>query len=677
MQKTKPKIKTKNKDSDNFDFMKTNKDNIANIIKDSNTLITINDLVNRVNKIVIHAYQFLKLYLIHLYDNNKSFPIIDKEYICNIFKAITIRKCGSGGYTKNNMHQQLKELYEFHNQHYSKTIVKDDILYYDKLSYILAYEAIDMITNINNNIQEHYIDHLNKYVNIVFNVKEKRNEITKNNKDKDKRKELNKELYDKFNKVKKDLMTFGESTSDVEYHSWIKQQRNKLYPNKVKFDKDSIHYDLKSNTQDYLISMFYISTELEKINNNELKDNPDAKQIRLFNVLPLRTNIIAKNICIDTCGLISNFLGDESTSEHLKNYKKDNNQYNLWNRFFKLNNKVFNKNKYLFNNMIKTDGVSCSILFIRKDANGEPLKKTLLNRNNFENNDTEYIERIKITDEIKRMKIVCADPGYSDLIYCGSKDSDGNLETFRYTQSQRRLETRVDKYNKIINDINTKSMIDDKSIKEHEVILSKYNSKTCNYDKFKDYLIEKNKLNYNLYQHYEQKIFRKLKLNRFINTQKSESKMIKNFSNKFGKPDETMFILGDYDKGNHNMKGKEPAICKRFRKIFKNAGYKTYLINEFRTSKLCNECNSELEMFLEKPYKNGKKLCHGLLRCQSIKPQCEIIHNRDKNAVQNMLKIVESVMKIGKRPDKFCRKEQPTNSAIGNTQIFIPAQNVD
>ena len=50
------------------------------------------------------------------------------------------------------------------------------------------------------------------------------------------------------------------------------------------------------------------------------------------------------------------------------------------------------------------------------------------------------------------------------------------------------------------------------------------------------YCIEKNKLNSKLYKHYEQKLFRKLKINRFINTQKSESKskMVKIFKNKFG-----------------------------------------------------------------------------------------------------------------------------------------------
>jgi hypothetical protein len=62
----------------------------------------------------------------------------------------------------------------------------------------------------------------------------------------------------------------------------------------------------------------------------------------------------------------------------------------------------------------------------------------------------------------------------------------------------------------------------------------------------------------------------------------------------------TIYIIEDYDKGDYNMKGKEPLICKNFRIIYRNAGYKTYLINEFLTSKLCNCCNEELEYFKER-----------------------------------------------------------------------------
>lgn len=48
----------------------------------------------------------------------------------------------------------------------------------------------------------------------------------------------------------------------------------------------------------------------------------------------------------------------------------------------------------------------------------------------------------------------------------------------------------------------------------------------------------------------------------------------------------------------YNLKGKKPVICRRFRRLFKNSGYKTYLVNEFRTSKLCNCCHKEIEPFL-------------------------------------------------------------------------------
>ena len=73
MKRSKPKVKEKKTDEENFDYMKTNKNNINNMVKDQTILPIINDLVNRTNKIVIHAYQFIKLYCIHQYENNIAF----------------------------------------------------------------------------------------------------------------------------------------------------------------------------------------------------------------------------------------------------------------------------------------------------------------------------------------------------------------------------------------------------------------------------------------------------------------------------------------------------------------------------------------------------------------------------------------------------------------------------
>ena len=68
----------------------------------------------------------------------------------------------------------LKNLYKFYNEHYITTIYDNEIIYYDKLSYILAYEAIDIEKNINNNIQEHFITHLNQIVNHSLNLQEEK-----------------------------------------------------------------------------------------------------------------------------------------------------------------------------------------------------------------------------------------------------------------------------------------------------------------------------------------------------------------------------------------------------------------------------------------------------------------------------------------------------------------------
>ena len=79
------------------------------------------------------------------------------------------------------------------------------------------------------------------------------------------------------------------------------------------------------------------------------------------------------------------------------------------------------------------------------------------------------------------------------------------------------------------------------------------------------------------------------------------------------------------------------------------------LIDEYRTSKLCSKCNSELEN-----YKN----IHQLLVCS----KCNIsdksdgsesknitFMNRDMNACLNILKIAQEWINTKTRPESFCR----------------------
>lgn len=685
MKNQKPKVKIKNEENEKLEFMIVNKTTLSNIIKSYELYHNINDLVYKVNKIVILASQFLNLYLIYLFDNNLEFPVINKKFILTVFSIITKKDDGRGSKPSEDTVKAIKNLEEFYNKHYKQCIMDDDIISIDKLSFVLAYEANDIVKNIKNNITEHFQDYVNKFVNQSFEVKFLIQDINNLGFDTESTKEIKNSIYSDLRKVKKDLLRTDDNfESDEMFHKWIKTHKPFIL-RKNKLIKNSIDYDLCANPVDYIKSLFYMNKELEKINNQRIKDEKD--QFKLFQVIPQRTSIKPNYICIDTCGLI-NLTITENFKKYFDNIQEC--QKKLWDKHFKLNQKEFKRKNYQFNYMIKTDGIGCSVLLV-KLKNGKPIEITQKMqrelKQKLESRD-KYIEDIKITNDIKNKKIACLDPNMNDIYYAVSKeikpkiivDDNNNLRleneeeiiTFRYTQNQRRLETRNKKYNKLQDEINKDKKINNKSVKEIETELSKFNSKTCDFNNFIEYCKMKNKVNRLLFSHYQEEVFRKLKFNRYTNTQKSESKMIKNFSNKFGKPNDCIVVLGDYDKGNNNMKGKEPIINRRIRKIFRNNGYKVYMINEFRTSKLCNVCESCCSPFLkreshkpkdiDKKTKKGKLIeVWGLTLCENKK--CSLIHNRDKNSALNMYKITQSILNEKGRPEKYCREIKQIHSS--------------
>ena len=681
----KPKVKIKNEENEKLEFMIVNKTPLSNIIKSYELYNNINELVYKVNKIVILASQFLNLYLIYLFDNNLEFPVINKKFILTVFSIITKKDDGRGSKPSEDTVKVIKNLEEFYNKHYKQCIMDDDIISIDKLSFVLAYEANDIVKNIKNNITEHFQDYVNKFVNQSFEVKFLIQDINNLGFDTDTTKEIKNSIYSDLRKVKKDLLRTDDNfESDEMCHKWIKTHKPFIL-RKNKLMKNSIEYDLCANPLDYIKSLFYMNKELEKINQQRIKEEKD--QFKLFQVIPQRTSIKPNHISIDTCSLI-NLTITENFKKYLDNIQEC--QKEIWNKNFKLNQKEFKRKNYQFNYMIKTDGVGCSVLLV-KLKDGKPIEITQKMQRELKQKlelRDKYIEDIKITNDIRNKRIVSCDPNLSDIIFCVSKEikpkiivDDNNklrleneeeIITFRYTQNQRRLETRNKKYNKLQDEINKETKINNKSVKEIETELSKFNSKTCDFNNFMEYCKKKNEINRLLFSHCQEEVFRKLNFNRYTNTQKSESKMIKNFSNKFGKPKDCIVVLGDYDKGEHNMKGKEPIINKRIRKIFRNNGYKVYLINEFRTSKLCNVCESCCSPFLkreshkpkdiDKKTKKGKQIeVWGLTLCENKK--CSLIHNRDKNSALNMYKITQSILNGKRRPDKYCREIKQIHSS--------------
>ena len=624
------------------DYFKCVKIPLKHVLKNPDiNLPKITDAVIKCNKIVINTLMFMKLYLLDYFEKNNKLPEIDKVFVNSCMK-ILCNESVSGRPPKKEIKELKDKLTTFYNSDY-KSLIKDTNLDYTHLNTVLDYLTIGIITMYENNIKLHYVEYIERFVNIIWKKKETIIKIKEENKNEDKQKELVNEFCRQLRKIKTDILEITtEYKSDVKYHNWLKEIKKTITPNKDKYQKDNLYYDLQCNPQDYLPCMIRMMKEIEK------------DKVMIYNVFPMRNDIIMKSIKLDTTTLVHLLFTQKqgNKTDYLLegNLKKYENK--IWKFFFRTERQCFKKPKYTFHHMIETDGVSCSILMLRNDLIGKRIPNIKVG-----SNSEQYIDEITDYTNIKNKKIVCIDPGLSDILYCVDNDNKDANE-FRYTQDSRRKECKIKKYAKIILEFK-KEKIDGKTIIEYETELSKLNRKTLIIKDFKEYIKNKSEINNKLYTFYEKYTFRKLKLNGYINRKKNEQKLMNNFKKIFGKPDETLVIFGDFEQKQH-MKYKEPIKGKGMRMLFRQNNYKTYLVDEFRTSCMCSICKTETgrcEKFQirenPKPYKSGNILVHGLIKCKT----CLGVWNRDVNGSTNIYRIAKNAINGLERPKCLCRDE--------------------
>jgi hypothetical protein len=447
--------------------------------------------------------------------------------------------------------------------------------------------------------------------------------------------------------IKNDILSLSPILmSPSEYHKFILQARMVIVPQKASYQQNSIYYDLQAQPQHYLPGMFRMLRYIE------------FRGASIINLFPLRTSMIPKYIKIDTTTLV-HLLLDQKKHGYTKGYLTTKGNLvrmedQIWSLFFKTGKKCFyNKasNKYRFNYMIETDGVGCSIQLIRQDQ----FDRIHIRQPKNSVSET-YVDEVPI-EKLRDKKLVAIDPNLGDLLYCVTKDR-GQVLKLRYTQNQRRKETKSKEYLRSMEQFKDTTVIEGQTVIQWETHFSqemdqngcKY--KTLIFEKFQGYVQRKNVINSKLLSFYEIYEHRRLKWYGYINRQKSEARFLNRFKRIFGPPDNVVIGIGDYEQFQHR-KYKEPVKGKGFRKMFRRAGYQdVYLVDEHRTSCKCHNCKDvvkenrivggECVTFRRcqnpRPWRKEESIVrHGLLMCQT----CRKLWCRDTNASLNIWEIMK------------------------------------
>jgi hypothetical protein len=578
----------------------------------------INHLVFEMNDLVIHTYQFIRLYVLDKYTKNKPLPTIDEIFILYCIKTLGTRDNRGKKGKDTELLELLDAFYKTEYQpllNHEKTILKNT-------TFLLPYLATQIHTSLHNNFQEHFIQHFLRFINKTTN------EIT----------EDKATLFQFKNKC------LSLEETDVMFDDWKNTHLSNILPTEV---KKSIHYDIKVRPFYYLKGMLYMNSVLEKQEN------------KLFQPLPLRNNIIPKHIILDTASIINLFCPEKDKDgnkakkgELLSNVKENQNE--IWCNFFDMKNKIFKNKYYQFHNQIQTDGISCCLLFIRKDLKDKKWgsKVPALQEQDFHAIEDLTKEQL---DTLKDRNVVGCDPGKHSLVYM--MDKNGNK--LEYTASQRKIESYAKRNQRILLQEKKKH-----NIIEKETRLSIQNSKSVNYDKFKVYLVEKDKLNKETIEFYKKEVWRKMKFRQYSYGKKSIDTFLNKIKEKFG--ENILIGYGNWSRTSQ-MKYTMPTMNKGLRKLI-HKKYDTITINEFYTSQKCCECRKELNHYKDK---NGEEI-YRLFTCSNC-VSCEnknvVFRTRDKNSAINILNLTECWIHNQTRPVEF--QFQASSFTCGNKKTGL------
>ena len=668
--------------------------------------------VKRVNNVTFVVSNFIRSFVLYQFNKNFVIPKLNKNFIMSVFKLFATESRGPKRKNRNNSCEN--DLQNFYSSYfYKKTNVKP----FDQknLSYIVGEIANQMVISYENNIKMNYFKYVCQFVNQHF----KQNHMLEIQKFDGNKKELKRNLKFELRKLKDALI---EQTDEYEpkYKTFYDKYKDIILPKRSKL---SFVNDIKVNHYEYLKCMLFMNNNLEKngfkmfqpislrtdikdkyitINTNALVDisplknkNSYFKNISnekddiwstIFNVkrksFKIKGYTFNHQIQTDGYGVSLNFINNDEIENKIKQNNARTKGRNDSKRIYK--NKTDSEIEKLKNKkgtILKKKKIKNieKIKKLQKKKKEEYKKLSLDNKNKIKlkmrlNKEFNYIsDLVKLDTTLKQLKkahkdnkLVYVDPGKRSI---GMFMGDNNKK-FDYTSRRRLTETKRLKYRRLIDNRKYKTFLGGKNVKYIENLLTIYNKKTLNSDKFIGYVKIKIKmrnfvmdeLNYNMYM-------KKLKYFEYINKKNHENKILQELEDKYGK--DATIIVGDWSDKCRLSYISTP--CLGFKRMLRKK-FKVHLLDEYKTSKLNYKTLQETKK-LNLYFNNEYRELHSVLTYQMGNNRMGCI-NRDLNAVHNFKQIVESLLKTKERPEAFKRSKK-IKSTNRSKKVKIKDNNLD
>jgi hypothetical protein len=493
-----------------------------------------------------------------------------------------------------------------------------DLIFIENITQSLNYYSTTMLTAIENNIKNNYLNYIKRYLKAVWDYKNSNDKANL-------RKELNNVSWDIVLAKSTDAKDFK---SDSKYHEFIIAKLPILNPEFL-----LANFGLSKDPQKYLSAMIYMNLVLESLG---------AKQFQFF---PTQQNNIPRSFQFDTTSILLLF-GDENGSKKLGSL--NTREQAIWQTHFDFSSVKYNKKKYQFDNCIVTDGVKASVRFVLKGTKiskgaklsseqkaANKIASANIKKANLEtdkNTEDLYFTDIKRTDFELDTKYVYIDPGKRSLL---TMLNDRN-QFLSFTNKQYLCETKRLKYQR-------KKQRLKQSIINDEKVLSETSCKTCVIENFDNYINLKQQLQKSLDSVYHKDIWRKLLWYTKINKMRSYNRLVERIKT-FADSKNPVILLGDWGltKQMRHFISTPNLDLKRF--LMKN--FELYEIDEYNTSKIIH--HSQI------PKVGNLNKLHPILTYQMENKRLGCI-NRDKNSCFNIRKIAQAHLLGQPRPECYCR----------------------